>query len=42
MKMLVEEQNWPWKSSIFKIEKLVKVIQFVHVSVIPVNFTILV
>ena len=39
--MLVKEQNLPWKkSSIFKIEKLVKIIQFVYVSVISVSFTI--
>ena len=40
-KMVVNEQNWPWKkSSIFRIEKHLKVIQFVYVSVISVKFTI--
>ena len=38
--MVVNEQNWPWKkSSIFKIEKLQKAVQFVYVSVLSVNFT---
>ena len=42
-KMLVKEQNWPWKkSNIFKIGRLEKVNQFVYVNIISVNFTILV